>query len=162
LLAPLARVCLVGLSLGSSVLCSFRFSPAFFATTTSADCRLALTLQLSPSKALKLSTRLFRLYLLRLSATVGFCVYQHTHRPQSASLPVRVPKIVSLLIASFGPCTSRPRPCFSLRLLSLLPIISFHMISLSPCRAHWFRLKAAGVALPLIIGIFIRDTKNCS
>jgi hypothetical protein len=28
-------------------------------------------------------------------------------------------------------------------LLSLLPIISFHMISLSPCRAHWLRLRRA-------------------
>ena len=26
-------------------------------------------------------------------------------------------------------------------MLSLLPIISFHMISLSPCRAHWLRLR---------------------
>jgi len=69
---------------------------------TSADCCAALAAQLSPSKVLKLSTRLARLYLLRLSVTVGFRVYQHTHRPQSASLPVRVPAIVSLLIASFG------------------------------------------------------------
>ena len=62
------------------------------------------------------------------------------HVPMPDLLPVRVPKIVSLLIASFGPRPSRPGPCFSLRLLSLLPIISFHMTSLSPCRAHWFRL----------------------
>ena len=110
---------------------------------TSADCCLALDLQLSPSKVLKLSTRLFRLYLLRLSVTVGFRVYQHTHRPQAASLPIRVPKIVSLPIASFGQSASRPQPCFSLRLLSLLPIISFHMMSLSPCRAHWLRLRRA-------------------
>jgi hypothetical protein len=92
-------------------------------------------------EVLRLSTRFFRLYLLRLSVTFGFRVYQHTHRPQSASLPVRVPKSVSLLIASFGRFASRPWPCFSLRLLSLLPIISFHMISLSPCRAHWLRLR---------------------
>jgi hypothetical protein len=69
---------------------------------TSADCCAALAAQLSPSKALKLSTRLVRLYLLRLSVTVGFRVYQHSHRSQPASLPVRVPAIVSLLIASFG------------------------------------------------------------
>jgi hypothetical protein len=76
---------------------------------TSADCcRGPRPLQLSPSKVFKLSTRAVRLYLLRLSLTVGFRVYQHTHRPQSASLPVRVPTLVSLLIASFAPSASRP------------------------------------------------------
>src|SRR6185369_9775496 len=31
---------------------------------------------------------------------------------------------------------SRPAPCCSLRLLSLLPIHSFHLTTLDPCRAH--------------------------
>ena len=31
---------------------------------------------------------------------------------------------------------SRPAPCCSLRLLSLLPINSFHLTTLDPCRAH--------------------------
>jgi hypothetical protein len=47
-------------------------------------------------------------------------------------------------------------PCFSLRLLSLLPIISFHMISLSPCRAHWLRLSRV-VLLPWKIDDFVDE-----
>ncbi len=131
----------VGWSLGSSALRSCRLSPAVFATMASADSCPALTVQVSPSKVFKLSTRFVRLYLLLLSVTLGFRVCLHTHRQQAASLPVRVPTTVSLLIASFGSLTSRPRPCFSLRLLSLLPINSFHLISLNPCRAHELRAQ---------------------
>src|SRR6185312_6787503 len=34
---------------------------------------------------------------------------------------------------------SRPAPCCSLRLLSLLPVNSFHLTTLDPCRAHYVR-----------------------
>ncbi len=137
LLAPLSRVPLVGLSLGSLALRSFRFSPALFTTTASADSCRALAPQLSPSKVFNVSTRVAGLYLLRLSVTVGFRGFQHTYRPQAASLPVRVPTIVSLLNASFGSEPRGPVPCFSLRLLSRLPVNSFLLTTLNPCRAHW-------------------------
>src|ERR1700736_3516946 len=78
------------------------------ATMASADSCPALTVQVSPSKVFKLSTRFVRLYLLLLSLTLGFRVCLHTPRQQAASLPVRVPTTVSLLIASFGALTSRP------------------------------------------------------
>jgi hypothetical protein len=74
----------------------------------SADSCTALIVQVSPSEVFKLSTRFVRLYLLLLSVTLGFRVCLHTHRQQAASLPVRVPTTVSLLIASFGSLTSRP------------------------------------------------------
>ena len=73
--------------------------------------------------------------MVRLSQTVGFCVSSHAHRSHPASLSVRVPTVVSLLQASFSLASRRP-PCLSLRLLSVFPIISFHMISSCPCRAH--------------------------
>ena len=61
----------------------------------------------------------------------------------AASLPVRVPTVVPLLQTSFVLSASRHPPCPSLRLLSLFPNISFHMLSSCPCRAHQFpRLRA--------------------
>src|SRR5665811_1470182 len=48
--------------------------------------------------------------MMRLSVTVGFRGSQHTHRPHPASLPVRVPMVVSLLSASFR-LTSWFPPC---------------------------------------------------
>src|SRR5690606_19031143 len=58
-----------------------RVSPGFFTTTASADSCRALARQASPGKARELSTRAVRLYPMRLSVTVGFCVSQHAHRP---------------------------------------------------------------------------------
>ena len=58
----------------------------------------ALARQTSPSKVSSVSTRVVGLYLLRLSVTVGFRIPEHTLRPQAASLPLRVPTIVSLLL----------------------------------------------------------------
>ncbi len=46
----------------------------FLATTASADFSQALTREISPGKAPKLSARAARLYLMRLSVTVGFRV----------------------------------------------------------------------------------------
>jgi len=48
--------------------------PGFFATTASADFSNTLILEISPGKALKLSARAAKLYLMRLSVTVGFRV----------------------------------------------------------------------------------------
>src|SRR5690606_29002548 len=55
----------------------------------------------------------------------------------AASLPVRVPTAVSLPPPSFVLSPSRDTPWAWLRLLSLLPNISFHLFSSRPCRAHW-------------------------
>lgn len=46
----------------------------FFATTASADFSNTLVLEFSPGKVLKLSARAAKLYLMRLSVTVGFRV----------------------------------------------------------------------------------------
>jgi hypothetical protein len=46
----------------------------FSATTASADFSNTLILEISPGKALKLSARAAKLYLIRLSVTVGFRV----------------------------------------------------------------------------------------
>ena len=46
----------------------------FFATTSSADFSKALASKISPGKVLKLSARAAKLYLMRLSVTVGFRV----------------------------------------------------------------------------------------
>lgn len=115
--------------------CSFSPSlqpafPAFFATTASADCSHALTRELSPGKVHELSARSVRLYRLRLSVTVGFRVLSHAHRPQTASLPVRVPTAAPLLRTSFVLSASRHPPCLSLRLLSLNPnnLLSFCLV----------------------------------
>lgn len=48
--------------------------PGFFATTASADFSTPLRLESSPGKVLKLSARAAKLYLMRLSVTVGFRV----------------------------------------------------------------------------------------
>ncbi|MCC5841660.1 MAG: hypothetical protein JJT96_16210 [Opitutales bacterium] len=47
----------------------------------SADSSAALTPEVSPGKVHELSARAARLYLMRLSVTVGFRVSQHAHRP---------------------------------------------------------------------------------
>jgi hypothetical protein len=47
---------------------------SFFATTASADFSNTLILEISPGKVLKLSARAAKLYLMRLSVTVGFRV----------------------------------------------------------------------------------------
>lgn len=47
---------------------------AFFATTASADFSATLIAEISPGKVLKLSARAAKLYLMRLSVTVGFRV----------------------------------------------------------------------------------------
>ena len=46
----------------------------FFATKASADFFKALASKISPGKVLKLSARAAKLYLMRLSVTVGFRV----------------------------------------------------------------------------------------
>jgi hypothetical protein len=57
-LRPFARPCFQG----------------FFATTASADFSHILIREISPGKTLKLSARAAKLYLIRLSVTVGFRV----------------------------------------------------------------------------------------
>lgn len=47
---------------------------AFLATTASADFSQTLIQEISPGKVLKLSARAAKLYLMRLSVTVGFRV----------------------------------------------------------------------------------------
>src|SRR5581483_9577377 len=65
----------------------------------------------------------------------------------SASLPVRVPTVESLLPASFS-LASRPvprgTPCGLLRLPSSVPVGSFHPTRFCPCWAHWGRLLTCG------------------
>jgi hypothetical protein len=68
-----------GLSLDSSALRSTSFPRllryyGFFATTASADFSQTLIREISPGKVLKLSARAAKLYLMRLSVTVGFRV----------------------------------------------------------------------------------------
>ena len=101
----------------------------------SADFSNTLMLKISPGKMLKLSARAAKLYLMRLSVTIGFRVSQHTHRPHPASLLVRVPAVVHLLRAAFRLASQLP-PCVSLRLSLLFPITSFQVMSFSPCWAH--------------------------
>jgi len=48
--------------------------PGFYASTASADFSNTLILEISPGKSLKLSARAAKLYLMRLSVTVGFRV----------------------------------------------------------------------------------------
>ena len=60
------------LSLGPSALRSSHVSTGFFTTMASADSCLSLNQQASPGKVHELSARAARLYLMRLSVTVGF------------------------------------------------------------------------------------------
>ena len=55
----------------------------FFANTAPADFSLNLVREISPGKVLKLSARAVKLYLVRLSVTVGFRVPWYTYRPHS-------------------------------------------------------------------------------
>ena len=48
----------------------------------SADSSRALTREASPGKVHELSARAARLYLTRLSVTVGFRVFSHAYRPR--------------------------------------------------------------------------------
>lgn len=94
-----------------------------FATTASADFSQALAREISPGKVPKPSARAARLYLMRLSVTVGFRASQHANRPHPASLPVRIPAVAPLLRASFSLASRRP-PCVSLQLSSLSLVIN--------------------------------------
>ncbi len=62
------------LSLGSSALRSSYVSIGFFTTMASADSCVSLNAQVSPGKVHELLARAARLYLIRLSVTVGFRV----------------------------------------------------------------------------------------
>ena len=62
------------LSLGSSALRSSHVSMGVLTTMASADSCSSLNQQASPGKVHELSARAARLYLIRLSVTVGFCV----------------------------------------------------------------------------------------
>jgi hypothetical protein len=66
----------LGCSLGcSSALRSSRLSAVLFTTTASADFSAILTAEISPGKVHEhILTRAVRLYLMRLSVTVGFRV----------------------------------------------------------------------------------------
>jgi hypothetical protein len=89
-------------SLGSSALRSFRVSTALFTTTASADSSADLSAEISPGKVHEhFGLRAVRLYLMRLSVTLGFRVVSHAYRPHPASLPVRVPTVVVLATAFF-------------------------------------------------------------
>jgi hypothetical protein len=89
-------------SLGSSALRSFRVSTALFTTTASADSSADLSAEISPGKVHEhFGLRAVRLYLMRLSVTLGFRVFSHAYRPHPASLPVRVPTVVVLATAFF-------------------------------------------------------------
>ena len=68
-------------SLPPSALRSFRRYAVIFTTTASADFSHALTREISPGKVHELSARAVRLYPMRLSVTVGFCVSSHAHLP---------------------------------------------------------------------------------
>ena len=67
----------------------------------SADFSIACTVEISPGKMPELSARAAGLYLMCLSVTIGFRIFQHTHRSHPASLSVRIPAVVPLLDASF-------------------------------------------------------------
>ena len=73
-----------------------------FTTTAFADFSDALAPEISPGKVHELSARTVRLYMACLSVIYGFRVYEHTHRPRSASLSVCVPTVVLLLWTSFS------------------------------------------------------------
>ena len=60
------------LSLGSSALCSSCVSTGVLTTMASADSCRSLNQQASPGKVHELSARVARLYLIRLSVTLGF------------------------------------------------------------------------------------------
>lgn len=62
------------LSLGSSALRSSHVSKGVFTTMASADSCRSLNQQASPGKVHELSARAARLYLVRLSVTLGFRV----------------------------------------------------------------------------------------
>lgn len=89
-------------SLGPSALRSAQVSKGIFTTPASADSSTALTAEASPGKVHELSARAARLYMARLSVTLGFCALSHAHRPRHASLPFRVPTVVPLLRPSFS------------------------------------------------------------
>ena len=73
---------------------------------------------------------------------VGFRTNKDAHRPCPASLPIRVPAVVlSLSLLSATPHG------FTLRVATVhvtIPINSFHLMRLHPCRAHLFTLQRAG------------------
>ena len=79
---------------------------AFIATMASADFCPSLNGQTPPGKVHGLSGRAVGLYPVRLSATVGFRVSQHTHRshPASLSVPVRT------VVPSIHPLPARQSP----------------------------------------------------
>lgn len=109
---------------------------AFIATTASADSSPALTGEVSPGKVHELSARAVRLYLMRLSVTVGFRVGSHAHRPHCGLTAGSCSYGRAFATDFFQLNPSRFPPCPSLRLSSLIPIISFQMTSSCPCRAH--------------------------
>jgi hypothetical protein len=73
------------LSLGSSALCSSCVSTGVLTTMASADSYTPLSMQASPGKVHELSARAARLYLIRLSVTLGFRISSHAHRSYLAS-----------------------------------------------------------------------------
>ena len=60
------------------------------------------------------------------------CLLAHSSPASGLSARRAPPTIVSLLIASFSSVPRGPAPCFSLRLLSRLPVNSFHLTTLNP------------------------------
>ena len=119
--------------------------PAFFATSASADFSARFSPRRSPQVRCRIcplappgsTACVFMIFGLRCSGPA--C------RPHPASLPVRLPAVESLPSASFS-YASRLRLAVQLRLLSLVPIGSFHPIRFCPCWAH--RAAASQAAQP--------------
>ena len=140
----------------SSALCSARVSVGIFTTMASADSSRALTQEVSPGKMHELQTRAVRLYLARLSVTFGFRASSRTHRPHKASLPVRVPTVVSFAVDCFRLTPSREPLGPSLRFLSRFPVISFRFMTCScSCWAHEGRVPPRPIEIGIAIEIGI-------
>ena len=130
-----ARVLSVGLSLGSSALRSVRLSPAFFTTTASADFCRALARQISPSKVSNVWTRRSRALPLA-SFGDGWISYSLAYSSPASGLTARSCSYDRVFaMASFSSVPRGLCLAFSLRLLSLLPVNSFHLTTMGPCGA---------------------------
>ena len=128
-------------SIGSSTLRSFRVSTALFTTTASADSSADLSAEISPGKVHEhFGLRAVRLYLMRLSVTLGFRASSHAHRPHPASLPVRVPTVVVLATAFFRAEflaeSALAFTTFAVTASGHLFLFHFFMTCSCPCRAH--------------------------
>ena len=120
----------------SSALRSTAVTGGFFATTASADFSSALTQRRSPQVRCRIVPLVPFDSTVCVWMTFGLRCSQPARRPHPASLSIRVPTVESLLRASFVSRSLDPLLALRLRLPPPVPMISFHIISSDPCRAH--------------------------